>query len=167
MWWGELAQRGEHFEYTLQIQHKVRLYFSLTQFLILKSQACTSHLQAAQICALEVLDRRRLQGRQHIGQSSLQKAGQNRPRLSSWPLCGDTQSNRTAEQNVLSTDSTGAVNSEQEENTGLRMEGKAGFGLAGRQLVRHSRGHTGGKRHSIRTDVMCVKDFWLTGAVVS
>ena len=51
------------FECILEIQHKVRLYLSLTQFHILKSQACTSHMQAAQICTLKVQERGRLEER--------------------------------------------------------------------------------------------------------
>lgn len=49
------------FECTLQIQLGVRLCFSLTQFHILRSQVCTSHVQAAQICTLQAQERARLE----------------------------------------------------------------------------------------------------------
>lgn len=67
------------FECTLQIQLGVRLCFSLTQFHMLRSQVCTSHMQAAQICTFQAQERARLEERQHREESSLQEAGQNSP----------------------------------------------------------------------------------------
>lgn len=57
--WSPGFRVGWFSEESLHIQHKVRLYFSLTQFHILKSQACTTYMQAAQICTLEAQERGR------------------------------------------------------------------------------------------------------------
>lgn len=90
------------FECTLEIQHKVRLYFPLTQFHILKSQACTSHMQAAQICTLEYGRVLSTPGRIRQAQSRVQPAVRSHRRQQDSP--GQT---------VLSRASTGATNPEQ------------------------------------------------------
>lgn len=101
------------FECALEIQHEVRLYFSLTQFHILKLQACTSHTQAAQICPLEAQERGRLEGTEYRRVLSTP----DRTRQGQPGLLPAVQSHRrqqdSAGQPVLSTHSTSAVNSGQ------------------------------------------------------
>lgn len=115
----------------------------MTQFLILKSQACTSHMQAAQIDTPEVQERKRLEVRQHIGEPSLHKAGQNRPssatvpcavtqkaREQRWAECAESRQHRNYEFRAG------------EGHSGLGTEGEAGSGLAERRLGRHGSGHS-------------------------
>lgn len=63
------------FAHNFRLKRGVRLCFSLTQFHILRSQACTSHVQAAQIGTLRAQERARLEERQQRGEPALQKAG--------------------------------------------------------------------------------------------
>lgn len=66
----------------LQIQQS-QAVLPLTQFHKLKCQACTSPMQASQICTLEEQERGRLEGRQSIDESCLREAGGSSP-VRSW-----------------------------------------------------------------------------------
>lgn len=120
-------------------------------------------MQAAQIWILEDQERGGLEGRQRRGESSLHRAGQNRPGASSWPLSSHRKQQDSAGQNVLSTDSTAlCIQSRGENNEGGEWKEKQDLdwqrGSRKAWQVETQRG----ERHRVRADLMCVKVPWWT-----
>lgn len=118
---GTLAWRGQHFEYILWTQHQVRLYFSLTQFLNLKSQAGTSHTQAAQMGTQEAQERK--VGEDSALERPLCKGGQT-PSSAPGPVQPHRKQEGSAGREVLSPGSTAPGSRSRKDTVGWEPEEK-------------------------------------------